>query len=28
MAEVLVQDTFLAAWKGYQNFKGANSPKS
>jgi len=28
MAEDLVQDTFMAAWRGYHNFKGASSPKS
>lgn len=28
VAEDLVQDTFLAAWKGFNNFKSDGSPKS
>lgn len=27
-AEDLVQETFLAAWKGYSNFKGESTPKT
>lgn len=28
LAEDLVQDTFLSAWKGYSNFKGDSNPKT